>query len=266
MRVGARAHRYAAAACPALFFDIGFGLAPHPDKAWKGGEDTLWVSSDGHALGVFDGVSGDELSDQRGEAGWDPSGYSRSLATECEAHYTEHAIADPVALLHHAGTRSAHIRGSSTACVAVLDGATLRAATLGDSTFLVFRRDALLYRQPTLKHSFNRPFQLGPGSADRATDALVWTLQMEPSDVLVLASDGLFDNLYDNDIAEVVVRGPREVQRVADTLVARAAQAAKSYTARTPYAQLLREHDLGDQTGGRLDDITVIVARVRARD
>ena len=36
-------------------FEVGWAAAPHPDKAWKGGEDAMYVSK--NVLVVADGVS-----------------------------------------------------------------------------------------------------------------------------------------------------------------------------------------------------------------
>ena len=37
-------------------FEFGWAAAPHPEKAWKGGEDAIYAS--GNLLIVADGVSG----------------------------------------------------------------------------------------------------------------------------------------------------------------------------------------------------------------
>ena len=57
------------------------------------------------------------------------------------------------------------LQGSCTACIVMLDGATLRAANLGDSGFLVLRNNQIVFRSPSQQHQFNFPYQLGgPGS------------------------------------------------------------------------------------------------------
>lgn len=55
------------------------------------------------------------------------------------------------------------LQGSCTACVVLLDGSKLRTANLGDSGFMVLRKDQIQYVSRAQQHSFNFPYQLaGP--------------------------------------------------------------------------------------------------------
>ena len=60
------------------------------------------------------------------------------------------------------------------------------------------------------QHQFNMPFQLAvPGPeqySDTCENAVVYELELEPGDVVVLATDGVLDNLWDVQLAEVVHR------------------------------------------------------------
>ena len=62
----------------------------------------------------------------------------------------------------------------------------------------------------TQQHSFNMPFQLAcPGPeqySDTSESATVYELELEPGDVVVLATDGVLDNLWDDQIAEIVTK------------------------------------------------------------
>lgn len=53
---------------------------------------------------------------------------------------------------------------------------------------------------------FNTPLQLGPVSSTPPSAAQVITLPVRADDILVLASDGLSDNLWDEDVLDEVVR------------------------------------------------------------
>lgn len=53
---------------------------------------------------------------------------------------------------------------------------------------------------------FNTPVQLGPSSPTRPRDAQAFTIPVQEDDILILASDGLSDNLWDEDILDEVVR------------------------------------------------------------
>src|SRR6266436_5618397 len=58
----------------------------------------------------------------------------------------------------------------------------------------------------TLCSQFNTPLQLGPASSTPPSAAQVITLPVCADDILVLASDGLSDNLWDEEILDEVVR------------------------------------------------------------
>ncbi|KAF9345254.1 hypothetical protein BGX34_004907 [Mortierella sp. NVP85] len=96
--------------------------------------------------------------------------------------------------------------GSSTACLAILRDDELRIANLGDCGVSVIRRNEFIFRTEEQQHSFNYPYQLGTGSSDSPSDALTFTVKVESGDIVVMGSDGIFDNLFDEDILEEVVR------------------------------------------------------------
>ncbi|KAG0297167.1 hypothetical protein BGZ98_000683, partial [Dissophora globulifera] len=96
--------------------------------------------------------------------------------------------------------------GSSTACLAILRNDELRIANLGDCGVSVIRHNEFIFRTEEQQHSFNYPYQLGTGSTDSPTDAQVFTVKVESGDIIVMGTDGIFDNLFDEDILEEVVR------------------------------------------------------------
>lgn len=229
---------------------------PHPEKVSKGGEDASFVSDDGRALGVFDGVGA------WSEMGVDPGIYSKSLAAECLAAYEElGTAAQPRDLLERAWLNSQHLMGSSTALCLTLDGNVLRGANLGDSGFLVVRQGQLLHRQKEQQHGFNFPFQLGTQSTDSPHDAHVVELELELGDVVVAATDGVLDNLFAEDIVGIVSEGLGLAKTAAD-LAQRIAHVASvranSPAGRTPFS--VAANAAGYRfDGGKLDDITVCV-------
>ncbi len=112
--------------------------------------------------------------------------------------------------------------GGSTAVVALLspDGG-LEVANLGDSGFIQLRRNAVYACSEPQTHAFNTPFQLsmippnilarmaafgGAQLSDEPRDAEVTLHDLRHGDVLVFASDGVWDNLYNQDILKIVSR------------------------------------------------------------
>jgi len=68
------------------------------------------------------------------------------------------------------------------------------------------RRTFFLTYLPRHRSQFNTPLQLGPASSTPPSAAQVITLPVRADDILVLASDGLSDNLWDEDVLDEVVR------------------------------------------------------------
>ena len=91
-------------------------------------------------------------------------------------------------------------------------------------------------------------------------------------DLLVLATDGLFDNVTEEEVLEVVestaqsaaeegARPGVDEQALATALARRALERSLDRDVDSPFALLAKDNDIM-WGGGRPDDITVIVARV----
>ncbi|KAJ2477203.1 hypothetical protein EV174_004694 [Coemansia sp. RSA 2320] len=185
------------------------------EMATSAGEDAFFHRSD--ALGIADGVGG-----WAGVKDADPSLFARRLMhhvcleiqryedidDEMFSHYYDAA---PVDILRRAyeftldEMEALAMRGSSTACVVVLRGDELRVANLGDCGLTVVRQGDMVYRTEEQQHSFNYPYQLGTEThSDRPSDAQVFRLKIQKGDIIIVGSDGVFDNLFDEDILEEV--------------------------------------------------------------
>jgi len=236
---------------------IGVSMIPHPAKRAKGGEDAYFISDDMKSIGVADGVGG------WGDIGVDPALYSRMLmasgkysADSISAHYR-----DPAKIMADAYEHSMDIQGSATCCIVVLDGFCLKTANLGDSGFMVLRGTDIVFRSKEQQHSFNFPYQLGTGSADMPFHAVNVTVNIQPGDLVIVGSDGLWDNLFDDEIVEVTSRAT-EPMIIAQLIARQAHLAASSKTIISPFAKAARENGYPLATGGKMDDISVLVARV----
>lgn len=211
-------------------------------------------------------------------------------------------------------TNDAETVGSATLCIATLDHEMnqLSYSNLGDCGLIVIRhidmdvagymrfRDTprqdrehdlrLAYFSQQQLKSFNLPYQLGfsnlpqhantfetPGDADTAS------IPVMAGDIVVLATDGLFDNVHMEEITSIVsewekkwfrnvdreltepVRDDREsqaiMQELAESLVRRARIASLDTTRDSPFAMLAKDNDIM-WGGGMPDDTTVVVARI----
>mmetsp|Transcript_72120 Transcript_72120/g.113953 ORF Transcript_72120/g.113953 Transcript_72120/m.113953 type:complete len:356 (-) Transcript_72120:32-1099(-) len=259
-------------AAPNLVLNSAAAIIPHPEKAARryelpphnGGEDAYFIEAASGVLGVADGVGG------WADSGVDPGIFSRQLMSYA-AQEARAGVRDPKKIMYYAHSRTA-AEGSSTALIVSLvptgDGrgtTVLHAANLGDSGFLHLRNGEILFKSESQQHYFNAPYQLGaPGSsADQDSPLRAQFIERQDlrvGDVLVLGSDGLLDNLYPGQIAAIVFDGrSRSPDKLAEAIAEQAHSAAKRKHGRSPFGDEARRAGY-QYDGGKLDDITVIVA------
>ena len=259
---GAAAGGGAGDAGKALHMTTAVANLPHPEKAHKGGEDAWFIAEDGMSFGVADGVGG------WAEHGVDPAEYARQLMAHCkEALLTEQPCgAAPKRALKRAHLRT-RVMGSSTACVSILCGDTLHIANLGDSGVSIVRGGEVVFSTPPQQHDFNFPFQLGSdGINDPPEDAQEFAVKLQSGDVLITATDGLWDNLWGNEICDLVSeakkrkKGPKAL---ANVLANHAQKRGMDQTAWSPFMHGALQRGFG-YMGGKLDDITIAVSYLSA--
>lgn len=91
--------------------------------------------------------------------------------------------------------------------------AVLKIAHLGDCMGMLVRDEKIAWRSVEMWCAFNTPVQLGPRSSTRPSDAQIVELPVQADDILILASDGLSDNLWDSEVLDEVVRLKRSFSR-----------------------------------------------------
>lgn len=236
----------------------GVCMLPQPGKPSPNGEDAYFITEDGCTIGVADGVGG------WNQLGVDPSLYSNSLMQHAK-EAAKIGVSIPLQILSIAYENSHPITGSSTACILALNDNELQSANLGDSGFMVIRGNRIIHKTKEQQHSFNFPYQLGTGSTDRPEHATVANITIEEGDIVVLGSDGLWDNLYDDQILEIVNSEECKIQmdptRIATIIAAKAHEVADSPTVDSPFAVNAKKNNI-TFSGGKMDDITVLVSRV----
>lgn len=87
---------------------------------------------------------------------------------------------------------------------------------------------------------------------------------MAPGDVVIAGTDGLFDNLYNNEITAIVVHAVRAgfgPQVTAQKIAALARERAQDKNRQTPFSTAAQEAGIR-YYGGKLDDITVVVSYI----
>ncbi|KAL8045056.1 hypothetical protein ABFX02_08G087700 [Erythranthe guttata] len=233
------------------------------------GDDATFFSQSAQVIGVADGVGGWSTE------GIDAGEYARQLmrnayaAAVKEYHHRPIFQVDPKEVLRQAFLNTAEM-GSSTACIISFAAAPatgkmiLRAANVGDSGFMVIRGGGgTVYRSPVQQHSFNFPYQLEYLSEKHShRQAAELAVEVESGDVVVAGTDGLFDNLFAGDIERIV--GDYCVDSMfslSETLARAAHGRSRETTTVSPFQVAANEAGIR-YVGGKLDDITVVVAYV----
>ncbi|KAL4584348.1 hypothetical protein LXL04_008947 [Taraxacum kok-saghyz] len=233
---------------------------PHPEKEATGGEDAHFICGDEMAIGVADGVGG------WADLGIDAGKYARELMSNSVSAVQDEpkGSVDPGRVLEKAYTNTKS-KGSSTACIIALTNQGLNAINLGDSGFMVVRDGCTVFRSPAQQHDFNFTYQLENGSnSDLPSSGQAFSIGVAPGDVIIAGTDGLFDNLYNNDITAIVVHAVRaglEPQVTAQKIAALARQRAMERDRQTPFSAAAQEAGYR-YYGGKLDDITVVVSYI----
>ncbi|KAF1959438.1 5-azacytidine resistance protein azr1 [Byssothecium circinans] len=288
----------------------------------RSGQDAFFYSQVGTtkttAFGVADGVGGWV------ESGIDPADFSHGLC--------EYMACAARAWPRHSNTTSLHpkdllqagydeviedksiVGGGSTACLAVAEAnGHVEVANLGDSGFMHLGLNAVRHFTQPQTHAFNTPFQLsktpqrmlvqmavfgGPSTlSDLPKVSSVTHHRVRHGDVLIFATDGVWDNLSPQDVLGIVSRNmvdvgawvdkdgamevghelrelaqaDTETRAGADSLQARVAIAiakeAKETSLNTrrdgPFAKEVQKYYPGENWhGGKPDDIAAVVAIV----
>ncbi|XVF01602.1 hypothetical protein REPUB_Repub04eG0102500 [Reevesia pubescens] len=245
-----------------FFLYSGAALLPNPTKAFAGGEDAYFISCQ-NWLGVADGVGQWSLE------GINVGLYAKELMENCEKIMSDRdgiPITDPVEVLTKAAANT-QSGGSSTVLVAYLDDWALNVANIGDSGFMIIRNGAVFKRSSPMVYEFNFPILIERG--DYPSDFVeVYRIYLNEGDVIITATDGLFDNLYEKDIASIVLKSLQESlspQEMAELLATTAQEVGQLSSVRSPFADEAQAAGYGGYRGGKLDDVTVIVSLIKGR-
>ncbi|OWT40277.1 hypothetical protein C362_02057 [Cryptococcus neoformans Bt1] len=249
------------------------------------------------------GNKGNDRSNDKGK------GKSSGMEEEIAEGEKERRPLDPVEIMQRGYEKclscaiSEGINGSSTCLLALLHNSTLHIANLGDCCLLLIRGGKVVFRTEEMQHAFNFPLQVGTHSRDEPMkDAMRFDVPVKKGDIVVVGSDGLMDNMFDEDILEVLSQlspspspspspppqqrpssSPQNPfpthththtyhthtltlnpQKASEALCTRARQISETTTTTTPFMCAAIEEGI-DFVGGKKDDITVLVGVVGVR-
>lgn len=75
---------------------------------------------------------------------------------------------------------------------------------IGDCSLMVLREGHILYVSEEQQHDLDYPYQIGTGSNDTPSDGVRLLIPVQRGDIVIMGSDGIFDNLYPKHIAKLV--------------------------------------------------------------
>lgn len=232
------------------------------------GEDALIVHSRAgkHYNFIADGVGGWR------ESGVDPSEFAWGIMSECKEQVEQFGQTSPLEILKNGYSRLKELgyvkAGSSTVSLVAVELGKAHICNLGDSGFRLFRDSKLAYKTVEQQYFFNAPYQLSilpekekrEGSLQTQPEAAFCdTIEIKDQDIFILATDGLYDNVDDDEIASVL-RDSDTLEKKIDNLMSLALKLSKSKTHMTPFSKNAVKAGYRC-SGGKEDDITVILSQ-----
>ncbi|CAG9478808.1 protein phosphatase, putative [Plasmodium vivax] len=153
------------------------------------------------------------------------------------------------------------IEGSTTVCLIIFNNnSTISTAVIGDSQFILIRNDNIIYRSKPQQYEFNFPYQLGSNEVSKPNDADIAHIEVKKNDIIVAGSDGLWDNLYDNQILNLVKQN--NFSSLSEKIANEAFNYSKMKRWMSPYINNYNKEFKCHKTGGKMDDITVSCALI----
>lgn len=254
------------------------------------GDDAWFMASKNSmdVLGVADGVGGWR------DIGVDPSKFSSNLMRTCKRVVEQGLTTEdgekqkvdqktPIEILTASyqallENKNQALIGSSTACIIVFNRESnyLHTANLGDSGFVIVRKNKIVHRSRDQQHYFNSPFQLAilPNTSsgepsdlfnDSPELAEVSSFELCEGDFIVIATDGLWDNLDESELINQISKLKsyllEDLEKTAQILAKKAVEMAFDPDYVSPFALSARRNGI-NISGGKPDDVTVLLARV----
>jgi len=247
------------------FIEFACVIQPHPTKRKTGGEDAFYVSKDLKSFGVADGVGG------WANHGVDPGIYSKRLMTlmkaeeDREENKNKFSLVDSISTAHKIITKE-KIQGSTTLCFVKIIDKVLKSYYLGDSSYMIIPKDrTTFYKSPEQQKSFNFPYQLG-SEGDKVSDGRKGAHPISEGDIILVGTDGVFDNLHDHYIHKIIQEDhEKSAMDIASRIVNEASLVAfNKHPAKGMHITPFQVGSRGQFSGGKPDDMTMIVAKVKS--
>ncbi len=145
----------------------------------------------------------------------------------------------------------------------------LAASFIGDSSYLILRPNTrgsygLVHMSTPQQHGFNFPFQVGTNGDDPSL-AIEERHEIQRNDIVILGTDGVFDNLYKEQVIDQVddfmSNNEFNGNSLAKLIGENAFTLSKNKTHNSPFSTNAKLFNRS-YPGGKMDDITVVLARI----
>lgn len=223
-----------------------------------------------YVLAVADGVS------EWGERGIDSGVYSQGIIDHIYHDVTAddfvlfNDVADPKAVLVRAAAamQRREVKGSCTVAVCSLqEDHTMRIAWVGDCGCVVFRRGRSIFETTPRMHDPQRPYQIGNESRTRAIDADTAQISLEPDDVVLVATDGILDNVFMTDLSKLIEADSTSLSGSMNELSRKIVEAAGQVvdgmgSGTSPFRERMLDRGYDWPQPGKRDDMAIAIGRV----
>lgn len=250
-------------------------------KYGKCGEDSYMISINEpfllgkkSLLAVADGVGG--WGDHGGDSSQVSNAFMAAMKKFHEASDKWYGLPSLIkASFEYLITLRSSSKGTTTICSAAFDheNGELEISNIGDSQLVVIRDGKVILEVEAGVWGFNSPNQIGfgiygepQGDVDQLN--IEKRIKLSKGDLVILGTDGLFDNVFVERIAELVMtqgaHSKEKLEILARTLLKEAFKNGLDDNYLSPFAReaIAAGKAPGHYRGGKPDDISVIVALV----
>ena len=184
--------------------------------------------------------------------------------------YSPKKIPMPLKLVAKESLQNVFDPGSSTLLLAYLSKKKLRVLNLGDSGLVVIRmtdEEPLVHLKTSpQQHCFNTPYQLSKDPSNQLKlhfeEGEEYEVQVQRGDLVMAGTDGLWDNLFTEEILDIVKKHWKSTKSIVEELAKKAKE--KTFSLQKSPFQEACTAEYGDSAwrGGKPDDIGIVAAYV----
>jgi protein phosphatase PTC7 len=205
-------------------------------------------------LAVADGVGGSrEGNVDPGKYAWSLlSGIGKLFSWNDQLFEAQRVLAEEYA---KAIDQAEHQKASSTVCLADIDTvtSTLHLYNIGDSGCRIIRNGRIIYRSPVGQFDFNFPHQLSVVDRDEPVSVRQFAIDtvnrymsndnvsLKADDLVIVATDGVFDNLYENQILDWIKEHDQlDIQTMTTEFARHVRRESEKKSGDSPFSQAAR--------------------------